>query len=79
MGEAAKKEGEGEGGIQISPKPLADEKLDPTEVAISEDEEPANQIVAAPPREEDAVRLRAGAAPHRTSRTTAAVLTILLF
>ena len=41
---------------QIGPKPVADEKLDPAEVAISEDEEPANQIVAAPPREEDAVR-----------------------
>ena len=68
-----------EGGIQISPKPVADEKLDPAEVAIFVDEEPANQIVAAPPCEEDAVRLRAGAAPHRTSRTTAAVLTILLF
>ena len=41
---------------QIGPKPVADEKLDPAEVAISEDEEPANQIVVAPPREEDAVR-----------------------
>ena len=62
---------------QIGPKPVADEKLDPAEVAISEDEEPANQIVAAPPREEDAVRRapRAGGAPHRISRTTAAVLT----
>ena len=61
---------------QIGPKPVADEKLDPAEVAISEDEEPANQIVAAPPREEDAVRRapRAGGAPHRISRTTAAVL-----
>ena len=61
---------------QIGPKPVADEKLDPAEVAISEDEEPANQIVAAPPREEDAVRRapRAGGAPHRISRTPAAVL-----
>ena len=31
-------EGEGEGGIQIDPKPVADEKLDSAEVAISEDE-----------------------------------------
>ena len=37
MGEAAKKEGEGEGGIKINPKPVANEKLDPAEVAITGD------------------------------------------
>ena len=35
---AAVQEEEGEGGIEIDPKPVADEKLDSAEVAISEDE-----------------------------------------
>jgi hypothetical protein len=37
-GRVQEEEGEGECGIQINSKPVADEKLDPAEVAISEDE-----------------------------------------